>query len=114
MSGEPALMSLVEVAAAIATRRLSSHEVTRAVLHRIAQWQPRLNAFMEIEAEAALKAADEADARRCSDGQSGLPAEGDVLGAQCIGSNGADSRDPAATTTCARSSRPDQRTSAIV
>jgi len=62
MSTEPALMSLVEVADAIATRRLSSHEVTRALLHRIAQWQPRLNAFMEIESEAALKAADAADA----------------------------------------------------
>ncbi len=62
MSLEPALMSLTEVAEAIATRRLSSHEVTRACLHRIAQWQPRLNAFMAIEAEAALKAADEADA----------------------------------------------------
>jgi aspartyl-tRNA(Asn)/glutamyl-tRNA(Gln) amidotransferase subunit A len=62
MSTEPALMSLVAVAKAIAEKRLSSHEVTRACLHRIAQWQPRLNAFMTIEAEAALKAADEADA----------------------------------------------------
>jgi aspartyl-tRNA(Asn)/glutamyl-tRNA(Gln) amidotransferase subunit A len=62
MSTEPALMSLVEVAKAIAEKRLSSHEVTRSCLHRIAQWQPRLNAFMAIEAEAALKAAGEADA----------------------------------------------------
>lgn len=62
MSTEPALMSLAEVASAIADKRLSSHEVTRACLHRIAQWQPRLNAFMAIEAEAALKAAGEADA----------------------------------------------------
>jgi len=62
VSTDPALMSLTEVASAIATRRLSSHEVTRALLHRIAQWQPRLNAFMEIESEAALRAADEADA----------------------------------------------------
>ncbi len=62
MSTEPALMSLVEVARAIAEKRLSSHEVTQACLNRIAQWQPRLNAFMAIEAEAALKAADEADA----------------------------------------------------
>jgi aspartyl-tRNA(Asn)/glutamyl-tRNA(Gln) amidotransferase subunit A len=61
MSTEPALMSLVAVAKAIAEKRLSSHEVTRSCLHRIAQWQPRLNAFMSIEAEAALKAADEAD-----------------------------------------------------
>jgi aspartyl-tRNA(Asn)/glutamyl-tRNA(Gln) amidotransferase subunit A len=62
MSTEPALMSLVAVARAIAEKRLSSHEVTRSCLHRIAQWQPRLNAFMSIEAEAALKAADAADA----------------------------------------------------
>jgi aspartyl-tRNA(Asn)/glutamyl-tRNA(Gln) amidotransferase subunit A len=55
-------MSLVAVARAIAEKRLSSHEVTRSCLHRIAQWQPRLNAFMSIEAEAALKAADAADA----------------------------------------------------
>ena len=62
MSTDPALMSLAEVASAIAARRLSSREVTRALLHRIAQWQPRLNAFMAIESEAALKAADQADA----------------------------------------------------
>ncbi|MFY9952143.1 amidase [Bradyrhizobium sp.] len=62
MSTEPALMSLVEVASAIAKKRLSSHEVTRSCLNRIAQWQPRLNAFVSIEADAALQAADEADA----------------------------------------------------
>src|ERR1700746_2293665 len=62
MSEEIALMSLTAVAKAIAEKRLSSHEVTRACLHRIAQWQPRLNAFMAIEAEAAMKAADDADA----------------------------------------------------
>jgi aspartyl-tRNA(Asn)/glutamyl-tRNA(Gln) amidotransferase subunit A len=62
MSSEPALMSLVEVAKAIAEKRLSSHEVTRSCLQRIAEWQPKLNAFKAVEAEAALKAADEADA----------------------------------------------------
>ena len=62
MSTEPALMSLTAVAKAIADKKLSSHEVTRSCLHRIAQWQPRLNAFMALEAEQALKAADEADA----------------------------------------------------
>jgi aspartyl-tRNA(Asn)/glutamyl-tRNA(Gln) amidotransferase subunit A len=62
MSNEPALMSLTAVAKAIASKQLSSHEVTRSCLHRIAQWQPKLNAFKEIEAEAVLKAADEADA----------------------------------------------------
>jgi aspartyl-tRNA(Asn)/glutamyl-tRNA(Gln) amidotransferase subunit A len=62
MSAEPALMTLTAVAKAIADKQVSSHEVTRACLHRIAQWQPHLNAFMEIEAEAAIKAADDADA----------------------------------------------------
>src|SRR5437016_442984 len=62
MSTEPALMSLTAVAKAIADKQLSSHEATRSCLHRIAQWQPKLNAFMAIESESALKAADEADA----------------------------------------------------
>jgi aspartyl-tRNA(Asn)/glutamyl-tRNA(Gln) amidotransferase subunit A len=62
MSSEPALMSLTAVAKAIASKQVSSHEATRSCLHRIAQWQPKLNAFMALEAEAALKAADEADA----------------------------------------------------
>ena len=55
-------MSLVAVARAIATREVSSREVTQSCLDRIAEWQPRLNAFMAIEAEAALAAADAADA----------------------------------------------------
>src|SRR5215216_3908248 len=61
MSGEPALMSLVSVAKAIAGKKLSSREVTQSCLDRIAQWQPRVNAFMAIEAEEALAAADAAD-----------------------------------------------------
>ena len=59
---EPALLSLTEVAQAIARKRVSSREVTQSCLARIAQWQPRLNAFMAIEAEQALAAADAADA----------------------------------------------------
>src|SRR3981081_4488797 len=62
MSTEPALMSLTSIAQSIAERRCSSREATQSCLDRIAQWQPRLNAFMAIEAEAALAAADDADA----------------------------------------------------
>ena len=62
MSTEPALMSLTAVAQAIASKKFSSREVTQSCLDRVAQWQPRLNAFMAIEADAALKAADAADA----------------------------------------------------
>jgi len=36
--------------------------VTLACLNRVAQWQPRLNAFMAIETDEALAAADAADA----------------------------------------------------
>ncbi|SDT38425.1 amidase [Bradyrhizobium canariense] len=61
MSAEPALMSLTSIAKAIAEKRFSSREVTQSCLNRIGQWQPRLNAFIAIEAEAALAAADEAD-----------------------------------------------------
>jgi aspartyl-tRNA(Asn)/glutamyl-tRNA(Gln) amidotransferase subunit A len=62
MTTEPALMSLTSVAQAIAQKHLSSREATQSCLDRVAQWQPRLNAFMAIEAEAALEAADAADA----------------------------------------------------
>jgi aspartyl-tRNA(Asn)/glutamyl-tRNA(Gln) amidotransferase subunit A len=72
MSTEPALMTLTAVAKAIADKKVSSHEVTRACLDRIAQWQPHLNAFMAIEAEAALKAADAADAALAKGERSGV------------------------------------------
>ena len=72
MSSEPALMSLVSVAKAIAEKRLSSREVTQSCLDRVTQWQPRLNAFMAIEAEAALAAADNADKALAKGDQSGV------------------------------------------
>src|ERR1700710_1121040 len=67
----PALMSLTSVAKAIADKRVSSREVTKSCLDRIAQWQPRLNAFMAIEAEEALVAADAADAALAKGNRSG-------------------------------------------
>jgi aspartyl-tRNA(Asn)/glutamyl-tRNA(Gln) amidotransferase subunit A len=63
---EPALLSLTEIAGAIAEKRISSREATQSCLDRIAQWQPRLNAFMAIEADEALAAADAADAALAS------------------------------------------------
>lgn len=62
MSGEPALMSMIDVANAIRDRKVSSREATQSCLDRIAKWQPHLNAYMAIEAEEALAAADAADA----------------------------------------------------
>ena len=71
MSTEPALMSLTAVAKAIAGKIVSSREVTQSCLERIAQWQPSLNAFMAIEADKALAAADAADAARAKGKVSG-------------------------------------------
>ena len=71
MSSEPALMSLTAVAKAIAEKRVSSREVTQSLLDRIAQWQPKLNAFMSVEADDALKAADSADAALAKGGPKG-------------------------------------------
>ena len=58
-----AQLTLKEVAAAIRRRKLSSVELTRSLLERIARWQPALNAFVRVEAEDALAAAKAADRR---------------------------------------------------
>jgi aspartyl-tRNA(Asn)/glutamyl-tRNA(Gln) amidotransferase subunit A len=71
MSTEPALMSLTAVAQAIADKRVSSREATQSCLERIARWQPHLNAFMAIEADAALAAADAADTALAKGGRRG-------------------------------------------
>ena len=71
MSGEPALMSLTAVAKAIADKRVSSREVTQSCLDRTEKWQPNLNAFMAIEADDALKAADAADTALAKGGPRG-------------------------------------------
>ena len=68
---EPALMSLTAVAKAIADKKLSSREVTESCLKRISQFNPKLNAFMAIETEEALKAADAADAALAKGGAKG-------------------------------------------
>lgn len=70
---EPALLSLTEVASAIAAKKLSSREATQSCLDRIARWQPHLNAYMSIEADAALAAADAADAAESRGPLHGVP-----------------------------------------
>jgi aspartyl-tRNA(Asn)/glutamyl-tRNA(Gln) amidotransferase subunit A len=54
-------MNLKDLAAAIKRRKVSSVEVTKALLARIEKWQPALNAFARVEAEDALKSAKAAD-----------------------------------------------------
>lgn len=51
---------------------MSSVEVTQALLARIEHWQPRLNAFVRIEAEEALARAQEADAALARSGPKGV------------------------------------------
>ena len=55
--------SLQELASALADRRISSVELTRSVLDRIAAGNPRINAFVHVDADGALAAAAAADAR---------------------------------------------------
>lgn len=56
--------SLAAVADAIASGELSSEEVTRHTLARIAALEPRLHAFADVRAGAAVEEARAADARR--------------------------------------------------
>jgi len=55
-------MSGTAAAAAIAKRELSPVELVKALLDRIARLDPRLNVFIRVEAEAALKKARAAEA----------------------------------------------------
>jgi aspartyl-tRNA(Asn)/glutamyl-tRNA(Gln) amidotransferase subunit A len=57
-----ALMDLSAVADAIAAKKVSAVEATEACLARIADWQPTINAFISLRADAALEAARRADA----------------------------------------------------
>lgn len=59
---DPAELDLAELARAIRARKMSSAEITAALLDRAQRWQPRLNAFVRIERDEALAAAKAADA----------------------------------------------------
>jgi aspartyl-tRNA(Asn)/glutamyl-tRNA(Gln) amidotransferase subunit A len=56
-------LTVAELSQALRTRTVSSVEVTRAYLQRIAQHQPGLNAFISILHDAALAQAEQADTR---------------------------------------------------
>ena len=62
MSDDIHLLSLVEVADAIAARRLSVVEVVSAAVDCAERLQPVLNCFISLQAEAALESAAAADA----------------------------------------------------
>ncbi|MBF0294494.1 MAG: Asp-tRNA(Asn)/Glu-tRNA(Gln) amidotransferase subunit GatA [Magnetococcales bacterium] len=60
---ESALPTLAAASRALAAGTVSSLELTRACLQRIARLNPEINAFITIDEEGALQAAREADAR---------------------------------------------------
>ena len=66
-----AALSLSEVAQKIATREVSSRQATEACLDRIERYGEALHCIARIDPEAALRAADEADAALASDGPRG-------------------------------------------
>lgn len=70
-----AALDLVEVADAIRDGALTSLAVTEAVLARAEREQARLNCFLEIDREGALRAAEQADRLRAA-GQSLGPLHG--------------------------------------
>jgi aspartyl-tRNA(Asn)/glutamyl-tRNA(Gln) amidotransferase subunit A len=63
-------LTLTQAARRLAGKDVSSVELTRASLARIGALEPRVHAFVTVDAEGALKAAEAADERR-SKGESG-------------------------------------------
>jgi aspartyl-tRNA(Asn)/glutamyl-tRNA(Gln) amidotransferase subunit A len=56
-----ATLSARDMRRLVAAREASPVEITRAVLDRIARWNPKLNAFVVLDAERAMEAAREAE-----------------------------------------------------
>ncbi|MBN9687842.1 MULTISPECIES: Asp-tRNA(Asn)/Glu-tRNA(Gln) amidotransferase subunit GatA [unclassified Corallococcus] len=57
-------LSMLELAAKLASREVSSVEATRASLERIARVDSKVRAFLRVDEAGALKAAESSDARR--------------------------------------------------
>ena len=57
-------LTLTQAAAKLEAKELSSVDLTKAALARIEAAEPKVHAFVTVDAEGALKAAAEADARR--------------------------------------------------
>lgn len=63
-TSDPLAWTLNEAAAALAKRTVSSEELTRLCLARIGKLDPQLNAFITLQADAALAQARECDRQR--------------------------------------------------
>jgi aspartyl-tRNA(Asn)/glutamyl-tRNA(Gln) amidotransferase subunit A len=71
--GEPLEWTLTEAAAAIGKRAVSSEELTKGCLARIEKLNSKLNAFITVDAEGALKQARECDRVRRGGRLHGVP-----------------------------------------
>jgi aspartyl-tRNA(Asn)/glutamyl-tRNA(Gln) amidotransferase subunit A len=76
-------MTATDAAKAIAKRELSPVELTKALLGRIARLDPRFSAFIRVEADAALKEAQAAEAE-AAQGKLRGPLHGVPLGVKDI------------------------------
>jgi aspartyl-tRNA(Asn)/glutamyl-tRNA(Gln) amidotransferase subunit A len=72
-AGDPLEWTLTEAAAAIAKATVSSEELTKACLARIDQLNSKLNAFITVDAEGALRQAQECDRRKKGGRLHGVP-----------------------------------------
>lgn len=75
MSSELIFQPITELAAALETKRLSSTELTQAVIARTKAVEPRVHAFNSYDEADALRQAAESDARRAA-GQARGPLDG--------------------------------------
>src|ERR1700753_2402217 len=63
---DPLSWTLIEASAALARKAVSSEELTRLCLARIAKLDRQLHAFLNLDAESALAQARDCDRRRAS------------------------------------------------
>jgi aspartyl-tRNA(Asn)/glutamyl-tRNA(Gln) amidotransferase subunit A len=72
-NGDPALLTVAEAQREIRAKRLSAVELTEAALARAARLNPKLGAFLHLDAEAALAQAHAADRRDGQPALKGIP-----------------------------------------
>src|SRR5712692_3690089 len=65
-ASDPLDWSLTEAAAALASRRVSSEELTKLCLDRIGKLDRSLNAFITLDGDSALRQARDCDRKRKS------------------------------------------------
>jgi len=73
LNSDPLAWTLTEAAGAVAKRMVSSEELTKLCLARIAKLDPQLNAFITVTADSALAQARKCDRERSGGRLHGVP-----------------------------------------